>query len=368
MSLTYKKVGLYCVFIAIINSSYSQKNCSFFIDYEKIDFGIEQNKIDSLKLILVGETHYNWENEFIFNKILSSLQSNSKKFNIIIEGGPSEAIILNEFLRTGNDTLLKKIRKTKEEIYYWNKNRSLINQNSKIIGIDYERKPEYFISALTILGSTDSALLQFKLINQFVKDDYKIYYPTPLKFWVDVKLNEFFDNFKKDTLIKKNINEETLSKIETLQEYYSFYLNNPNEFTSSFDIYREELLSSSLNNILNNNEKTLYLFKVGRSHILDTTYFLDAKKKHPINPMYNRVKDEYKKNVLRLQIIYNNKKQLRKDADYLNIDYKCLENILNESKIKQLDSNKVFLISNTTKRLSSFFDMLIILLPGKKNN
>lgn len=101
------------------------------------------NNIDNYQVFFLGENHGVSINTVLYYDFFTYLYKNANVRNLVIEGGTTEALFMNEYLKTGNEIYIAH-EIFEDDINFLKKlhafNQTLAtNEKINVIGVDYER-------------------------------------------------------------------------------------------------------------------------------------------------------------------------------------------------------------------------------------
>ena len=315
--------------------------------------------------VIVGEFHGVLGSYEIKLEIIKKLNYEFGYNAIFMEIGKSAAYIYNQFLETGDTTLLEKptmiysIKKQEKQFwkYLYIYNKSLKNDSKlKIYGVDFERLE--FLKVLKLLipneGNTNNLPFTKKLINDYdslikIIDGYKAF-------------NKLFNSYKNYFVNNKNEMKEIYGKnIHYLEDI--FY--NP----ASLDKFKErnETMYKNIISAVTENKLKKIIGFFGLNHTnSEKSYSLVSKLKN----------DTVFKNVVNISMICKNCfdwQQYIKIADYSGpYTYQNDKDLMESLFSKYFHSDCKFTLISTdainNKKVKSFSNYLILLKDQPKFN
>ncbi|PKP44464.1 MAG: hypothetical protein CVT95_11005 [Bacteroidetes bacterium HGW-Bacteroidetes-12] len=195
-----------------------------FYSHEEIQF--IEDKLSGFDFFVIGEEHYAKGNIEVQLMLFKYLHNNKNVNHLLIEQGNSLAILLNLYLKTGDEKIFDRIWFMKMDIVFFSKLKAYYDslpKNRKFIihGVDYEKKGIEFVE-IAILK-----IVEYLIQNKAVLSEHTLDY---------IKNKEFkYGNLGSDYY-----------KHDAIQEIFSFLSEiekNPNLHKEEFGEYYEDLLA-----------------------------------------------------------------------------------------------------------------------------
>lgn len=168
----------------------------------------------SAKLVLVGEKHQVSNNENLYIDLIEHLEKNNKLKYIILEHSYAGAYIYNQFLETGDTSLIcsdfyfnshSEYRQFWKKLYECN---TKLKQKIYVVGLDYDKSYPFVKTLNLIIGNLakpDKELLRiFEKTDQFLNNLKNPEYPDyPLYLIINSAFNQYFNN-KPEAYLRKS--------------------------------------------------------------------------------------------------------------------------------------------------------------------
>ncbi|CAM9925840.1 unnamed protein product, partial [Chrysoparadoxa australica] len=229
------------------------------------------------KITLVGEIHHVKGNYREFFKIIKKSWETSKgPIEIILEEGPSKALLMNSYLQNSDKKYLNNLDLSYEMEEFLNEVRKFSKLNGKnvpiIRGVDFDERAIHIIDAITTVIVKDSLICQ-KLNQSDLVHEWKSFHLTLDNSKDDLlfrEINNFIQIWKKFAAELRN-SPNTLTIDQIICNYLeSTHFRNVN-FNSCDDIeslkFREIFMVNNLSAIILNNSCDLFFGLFGSTHI-----------------------------------------------------------------------------------------------------
>lgn len=342
-------------------------------------FSMLDSSIKNAKVFLTGENHSVSANKSLELKFLKYLNQNADVKYYLIEMGPSQALLINKYLNTGDETILRSVFNalkessgyTKEsykifkDIYEYNKN---LGANNKIVvvGIDIEQIPESAMKYIYSLMPSKPVPVSIKTPINMLKEYEKYmasysdamefcrqYEETMAKNYEDYR--EYFgENFFDFKLIGDNL--------DIAIKY--IYNKSPNGSSGIInEEMREKQIYLNFKEIYSHLPKGKYYGQFGAYHVLQGNYEYNSSS---FAMMLNNEDSPVKGKIISIPYFYNNCSYLQ----YSNEEDKYKEKKLPKNYSEEKLFNNVFQSKATlvkTKGLFSPFQKRLYLIKDPVN-
>ncbi|MBN2681120.1 MAG: erythromycin esterase family protein [Bacteroidales bacterium] len=375
-------------FLSISGKSITYSQDSLAIPYSQLDivdnddyssFEFFNNKLDSFKVIFLGENHYYRNiNDDINLKFLKYLHKQYGFNTLALEFGFSRGYLVNEYIQTGDSSILELLEKHSGDSFIefykslFEFNNSLSTEKKiKVIGADVERYMGLAVQQMEKLMPEGFAPDEISLNVEALRGlagmndsqfDYEYGKKMYQMFSSETTLENFIEDFiKKDTIYKEWIGNE-FSLFNTialsLKDYIQWRKYTTQGATHGY-VFREEILEKSITEYLSKNPDAKIFAQFGRCHVSSSTQdeacgwknynSVATRLDNPKNPITAG-------KVNSMAMFYTKTPEL----DQLNIANKALRYL---DKYAEKDGITVFEISDTVEMLKDYaehFDFILL--------
>lgn len=171
------------------------------------------------KIILIGEAHFNSANPKIFYDYITKLNKEQGFTEILLELGYSEGYLLNKYLESGNDSLIRNnsfyksddYKKVFKMLYEYNLNLPTARK-THFIGVDFERQRSAIQAVKLLLDDLSFS----NLFKEEIEGLDRIYNESKSYELEDATLAYFYEITKKLELLKMNKDEESYKNLDMI--------------------------------------------------------------------------------------------------------------------------------------------------------
>lgn len=299
----------------------------------------------NIRLYVVGETHYLKGNNDVFLNCFIRLNQEYNVNQIVLGDGAGKGVLVNEYLRTGNDLLLHFLASNREEVklfeqIFFQKTQGCID-SIEVNGIDYEDDLSHSVAALgKILERKPQNRLKTKVpISNWCRDADVFAYYDQNDAWKEIAQFELLiredslnsiDWLGSDYLLVQSIIESARNSIAFREVDFNLGKND------SIIRQRENFLASNLIQQLKSKPNQKFFGQFGATHVpyeMQAAGYLREQYPYKWESMINIVLSDQaveKNEVLSMQIIYNNAQLRYEYQKFFQIEAKVLKNYSRE--------------------------------------
>lgn len=279
-------------------TSFSQDSIQ--IPYKNLDivnnddyssFSIFENKLDSFKIIFLGENHYFRKiNDEINLKFLKYLNKYNGFNTLALEFGFTRGYLVNKYIHSGDSAIIQQLKKHSgnsfiefyEELYKFNQTLPE-EKRIKVVGIDIERYMGLPVNNLCALMPEDLAPDEICVHVEALRGlagyndssfDYEMGKRRFEMFSSEATLSEFIENYAQNDTIYRCWLGENFELFDTITQSLKGYVQwreyTTDRATQGY-VYRENYMEKAIVDYLKKNRDAKIFAQFGRCHVAVVT-------------------------------------------------------------------------------------------------
>ncbi len=314
----YLIIILLFIFASVNLFSQNTKNCVLLNtkQYNQDDSICFAEAYENYRFFIMGEYHFNKENNELFPMVFKNLYHNANVRIIFMENGFANSIIANHFMKTGNPKSLNLITSTNQfdkqmykelKVFY---DSLPINDKFRFIGVDleiYESANKFIHAAEILFGDNEIPDSIYELFNNFQNDASTKNIDIAQKTFDNIYFDWKNSKEKYITLLDENYTDY-VKLLKRIKESYRFHFYNYNYGRDSLkQTRRERFIYNNISEEVKNYPDYNFFGQFGLAHI-GLERFLIVNEKNGFQSFCTKLntnpKSPLKNNVCSIAIIY----------------------------------------------------------------